>query len=174
MISDVRWKVKAELLEFRRSLQSGKRMSCESRMLRLIRVHLLKGMRMSIRQKLALICVIGLIGCAHHYEGSGTKRLNIIMGDYGVPDVVEESAGDELRRYRPLLMDNDLLLPWPESTVVCYYLSKNIKVESRPSAAFDTLPITEEERTVVMKFLKECEERERKKVESPGSQRGGG
>lgn len=89
-------------------------------------------------------------------------RLNIIMGDYGVPDVVEESAGDELRKYRPPVVDNDLLLPWPRSTVVCYYLSKNIKIESRPSEAFDTLPLPEEERTKIIDFLKRCDAQYRK------------
>src|SRR4051812_3739472 len=103
---------------------------------------------MSIRQKLALACVIGLAGCAHRYEGSGTKRLNLVMGDYGIPDVVEESAGEVARMYRPA-GDNSSLPPWPHSTVDCYYLSKNMKVESRFSAAFDTLPITAEERTEI-------------------------
>jgi hypothetical protein len=121
-----------------------------------------------------LICVITLIGCAHRYEGSGTKRLNIIMGDYGLPDAVEERAGEIARTYRPLYVENEVLPPWPRSTVVCYYLSKNLKVESNPSAAFDIRPITQEERTEIMDFLERREERERKNAESPTSQRGDG
>jgi hypothetical protein len=130
---------------------------------------------MSIGQKLALICVFGLAGCAHRYDGSGTKRVNIIiMGEYGVPDVVEEQAGDQLRRYRPSYVEECLLLPWPRSTVGCYYLSKNMKVESNPSAAFDIRPITQEESTEITDFLKRCEERERKGAETPTNQRGHG
>jgi len=96
------------------------------------------------------------------------------MGDYGIPDVVEEQAGDQLRRYRPSYVEEGLLVPWPRSTVECYYLSKSMKVESNPSAAFDIRPITQEERVKITDFLKRSEERESKGAESSTSQRSSG